>query len=44
MIEFKRVRRIILFGSNELATVTIAVVCIALFVQVTLTDAKYKFK
>lgn len=37
--EIKRVRRIISFSGNELATVLIAVVCIALLVLVTLTDA-----
>lgn len=34
--EIKRVRRITSFSGNELATVPIAVVCIALLVQVTL--------
>ena len=37
--EIKRVRRITSFWGNELATVLIAVVCIALLVRVTLTDA-----
>lgn len=37
--EIKRVRRITSFLGNELATVPIAVVCIALPVRVTLTDA-----
>ena len=36
----KRVRRITTFWGNDLATVPIAVVCIALLVWVTLTDAK----
>lgn len=44
MVEFKRVRRTILFGSYELVTVHIAAVRIALPIKVTLTDAKYKFK
>ena len=38
--EIKRVRRITPFSGNELATVLIAVVCIALLVWVTLTRAK----
>ena len=38
--EIKRVRRITSFWGNELATVPIAVVCIALLVRVTLMDAK----
>lgn len=38
--EIKRVRRITSFSGNELATVPIAVVCIALLVRITLTDAK----
>ena len=37
--EIKRVRKITSFSGNELATVPIAVVCIALPVRVTLTDA-----
>ena len=40
LFELKRVRRITLFLGNELATVPIAVVCIALLVRITLTDAK----
>ena len=40
--EIKRVRRITLFSGNELATVLIAVVCIALPIRVTLTDAKIR--
>ena len=39
LFEIKRVRRITSFWGNELATVLIAVVCIALLVWVTLTDA-----
>ena len=38
----KRVRRITSFWGNELATVLIAVVCIALLVWVTLTDTKVR--
>ena len=40
LFEIKIVRRITIFSGNELATVLIAVVCIALLVPVTLTDAK----
>ena len=40
--EIKRVRRITSFSGNELATVPIAVVCIALLVQVTLRMQRYK--
>lgn len=43
LFELKRVRRITLFLSNDLVTVPIAVVCIALLVRVTLTDAKIDF-
>ena len=39
LFEIKRIRRITTFSGNELATVPIAVVCIALPVRVTLTDA-----
>lgn len=39
LFKIKRVRRITPFLGNELATVPIAVVCIALLVRVTLTDA-----
>lgn len=39
LLEIKRVRKIISFSGNELATVQIVVVCIALPVWVTLTDA-----
>ena len=42
LFEIKRVRRITSFSGNELATVLIAVVCIALLIRVTLTDAKIK--
>lgn len=40
LFEIKRVRRIPSFWGNDLATVPIAVVCIALLVWVTLTGAK----
>ena len=40
--EIKRVRRITSFSGNELATVPIAVVCIALLVQATLRMQRYK--
>jgi len=40
LFEIKRVRRITLFSGNELATVHIAAVCIALLIWVTLMDAK----
>lgn len=40
--EIKRVRRITSFSGNELVTVPIAVVCIALLVQVTLRMQRYK--
>ena len=40
--EIKRIRRITSFSGNELATVPIAVVCIALLVQVTLRMQRYK--
>ena len=40
--EIKKVRRITSFSGNELATVPIAVVCIALPIRVTLTDAKIR--
>ena len=40
LFELKRVRRITLFLGNELATVPIAVVCIALLVRITLNEAK----
>lgn len=40
--EIKIVRRITSFSGNELATVPIAVVCIALLVQVTLRMQRYK--
>ncbi len=40
LFEIKRVRRITSFGGNELATVLIAVVCIALLIWVTLYDRK----
>lgn len=40
LFEIKRVRRITSFWSNELATVLIAVVCIALLIWVTLYDRK----
>ena len=42
LFEIKRVRRITSFWGNELATVLIAVVCIALLVWVTLTDTKVR--
>ena len=40
LFEIKRVRRITSFWGNELATVLIAVVCIALLIWVTLYDRK----
>ena len=40
--EIKRVRRITSFSGNELATVPIAVVCIALLVWETLTVQRYE--
>ena len=40
LFEIKRVRRITSFWGNELATVPIAVVCVALLVRVTLMAAK----
>ena len=40
--EIKRVRRITSFWGNELATVLIAVVCIALLVWETLTVQRYE--
>lgn len=40
LFEIKRVRRITSFWGNELATVLIVTVCLALLVRVTLTDAK----
>lgn len=40
LFEIKRVRRITSFWGNELATVLIAVVCIALLILVTLYDRK----
>lgn len=40
--EIKRVRRITSFSGNELATVPIAVVCIALLVRETLTVQRYE--
>ena len=39
LFEIKRVRRITSFWGNELATVLIVVVRVALLVRVTLTDA-----
>ena len=42
LFEIKRVRRITLFLGNELATVLIAVVCIALLVWETLTVQRYE--
>ena len=44
LFELKRVRRITLFLGNELATVPIAVVCIALLIQATLIGAKIRKK
>lgn len=40
LLEIKRVRKITSFPGNDLATVLIAVVCIALLVWVTLYDRK----
>lgn len=40
LFEIKRVRRITSFWGNELATVLITVVCIALLIWVTLYDRK----
>lgn len=40
LFEIKRVRRITSFWGNELATVLIAVVCIALLIWVTFYDRK----
>lgn len=40
LFEIKIVRRITLFWGNDLATVPIAVVCIALLIWVTLYDRK----
>lgn len=42
--EIKRVRRITSFSGNDLATVLIAVVCIALLARVTLTGTKVQNK
>ncbi len=42
LFEIKRVRRITSFSGNELATVLIAVVCIALLVWETLTVQRYE--
>lgn len=42
LFEIKRVGRITLFLGNELATVPIAVVCIALLVRETLTVQRYE--
>ena len=42
LFEIKRVRRITSFSGNELATVLIAVVCIALLVRETLTVQRYE--
>ena len=43
LFEIKRVRRITLFSGNELATVPIAVGCIALLVRVTLINIEIVF-
>lgn len=43
LFEIKIVRRITSFWGNELATVLIAVVCIALLVRVTLYMHRYDF-
>ena len=42
LFEIKRVRRITSFSGNELVTVLIAVVCIALLVRETLTVQRYE--
>ena len=42
LFEIKKVRRITSFSGNELATVLIAVVCIALLVWETLTVQRYE--
>jgi hypothetical protein len=39
LFEIKKIRRITSFSGNELATVQIAVACIALLVRVTFTNA-----
>ncbi len=44
LFEIKRVREITSLSGNELATVPIAVVCIALLIQATLIGAKIRKK